>query len=72
MVHSLIKDFIMRKLVLVAAATAGILALSACSKEEAAPAATETAAEATDVATDVATDAATEAAAEATTEAAKM
>jgi uncharacterized lipoprotein YbaY len=73
MVHSLIKDFIMRKLVLVAAATAGVLALSACSKEEAAPAATETAAEATEaVATEAATEASTEAAAEATTEAAKM
>lgn len=72
MVHSLIKDYIMRKLVLVAAATAGILALSACKGEEAAPEATETAAEATEAAaTDAATEASTEAAAEATTAAAE-
>ena len=75
MVHSLIKDIIMRKLVLVAAATAGVLALSACKGEEAAPEATETAAaeatEAVAVDTAAATEAATEAAAEATTAAAQ-
>jgi len=64
----------MRKIVLVAAATAGVLALSACKKEEA-PAAVETSAEATEAApadTAAATEAATEAAAEATSEAPKM
>ena len=70
-VHSLIKDCFMRKLVLVAAATAGVLALSACKGEEAAPEATETAAEATEAAP-ADTGAATEAATEASTEAAKM
>jgi outer membrane protein assembly factor BamE (lipoprotein component of BamABCDE complex) len=60
----------MRKIVLVAAATAGLLALSACKKEEA-PVVAETSAESTEVATDVATDAATPAA-EATSEAPKM
>ncbi len=60
----------MRKLVLVAAATAGVFALSACKGEEAAPEATEAAAEATDAAVEAATDAAaTEAA---TGEAPKM
>lgn len=66
----------MRKIVLVAAATAGILALSACKGKEAAPEATEASAEATPEATDAAaTDAAaTDAAATeaATGEAAKM
>lgn len=74
MVHSLIKDYIMRKLILVAAATAGVFALSACKGEEAAPEATETAAEATEAApadTAAATEASTEAAAEATTAAAQ-
>jgi predicted lipoprotein len=61
----------MRKIVMVAA-VAGVLALSACKKEEA-PAATETTAEATEaVATEAATEASTEAAAEATSEAPKM
>jgi len=61
----------MRKIVLAAAAVAGVLAISACKKEEA-PVATETTAEATEAApadTAAATEAATEAA---TTEAAKM
>lgn len=61
----------MRKIVLAAAAVAGVFTLAACSKEEA-PAATETSAEATEAApmeaatdTAAATDAATEAASEA-------
>jgi len=58
----------MRKLVLVAAATAGVLALSACKGEQAAPEATETAAEAAPADTAASTEAATEA----STEAAKM
>jgi len=61
----------MRKIVLAAAAVAGVLAISACKKEEA-PVATETTAEATEAApadTAAATEAATEVA---TTEAAKM
>lgn len=67
----------MRKIVLAAAAVAGVFALSACKGQEAAPEATETAAESTEaaVATDaaVSTDAAaTEAATAASTEAAKM
>jgi hypothetical protein len=62
----------MRKLVLVAAATAGVLALSACKGEEAAPAATETAAEATDAAPADAGSEAAPAATDAGSEAAKM
>ncbi len=65
-VHSLIKDFPMRKIVLAAVATSAIFALSACKGEEAAPAATEAASEEAAPAA----DATTEAAAEATTEAA--
>jgi|GEM_PF-3135393 len=63
----------MRKIVLAAAAVAGVLAISACKKEEA-PVATETTAEAsTEMAAPADTAAATEAATEAaTTEAAKM
>jgi hypothetical protein len=61
----------MRKLVLVAAATAGVFALSACKGEEAAPAATETAVESTEAAP-ADTAVSTETATEASTEAAKM
>jgi len=62
----------MRKIVLAAAAVAGVLAISACKKEEA-PVATETTAEATEMAAPAETAAATEAATEvATSEAAKM
>jgi hypothetical protein len=56
-VHSLIKDCFMRKIVLAAAAVAGVFALSACKGQEAAP-------------SDAGTEASTEAAAEATTAAA--
>lgn len=70
MVHSLIKDFFMRKIVLAAAAVAGVFALSACKGEEAAPAATESASEEAAPA-DAGTEAATDAAAEATTAAAQ-
>ncbi len=62
----------MRKIVLAAAAVAGVFTLAACSQEEA-PAATETSAEATEAAPmEAATDAATEAATEAASEAPKM
>ena len=53
----------MRKIVLAAAAVAGVLAISACKKEEA-PVATETTAEATEMAAPAETAAATEAATE--------
>lgn len=64
----------MRKIVLAAAAVAGVFAISACKGKEEAPAATEAAVETTAEATEAAaTDAATEAATEvATSEAAKM
>jgi hypothetical protein len=65
-VHSLIKDFPMRKIVLAAVATSAVFALSACKGEEAAPAATEAASEAAPAA-DATSDAP---AADATTEAA--
>ncbi len=58
MVHSLIKDYIMRKFVLAAAAVTTVFALSACKGEEAAPEATETAAAVATDAAAVATDAA--------------
>lgn len=44
-VHSLIKDFPMRKIVLAAVATSAIFALSACKSEAPAPEATEAASE---------------------------
>ena len=68
-VHSLIKDFPMRKIVLAAVATSAIFALSACKGQEAAPAATEASSDEA-APTDAGTEASTEAAAEATTAAA--